>query len=193
MKYSFVKSLVLMGMLVLSASVSADVIHNEADDGDLSGVFGSPTLLDVVLGENTVIGQIGENGNTGATDGSDADYFTFDIAAGEQLTSINIDSRTPGGASFFGYRVGSFFEGQDAGDIDGNVIFSNTSGEVLDDLTGSFDPLGPGSYAFWVQEISPPVIDYSITFTVASSVPEPSSMILGAMVCCGLLTRRRRS
>lgn len=183
----------LFCITVFSSPLFSDVIFDEGASGDLSGNLASPTPLDVMIGDNTVIGQVGENGNTGATDGSDADYFTVVIEMGELLTSINVDSRSGAGQSFFAYTTAAAFNGQTGSDIDGQVLFNNSSGEVLDNLTGGLTPLGPGTYSFWVQETASTTVDYSFTLTVASAVPEPTSMMFGVLGCCGLVLRRKRS
>ncbi|MEO0509270.1 MAG: hypothetical protein AAF065_05380 [Verrucomicrobiota bacterium] len=153
---------------------------DESVSGDLSGSFSNPDAFTLNLGINTVIGEIGANGNTGATDGTDADYFTFTVDPGLELTSINIDAYTPasgnnGSGSFFAYTIGDSFSGQGIGDIAGNLIFSASSGEVLDDLQqGSSTPLAAGDYSFWLQETGSTTVDYQISFTTAV-VPEPST------------------
>ena len=175
----------------LSTLASAVVIYDESISGDLSGTFASPTPLVLSAGNNTIIGEVGNNGNTGATNGSDADYFSFTLNDGLSLESIQVDSysSSPGssGGSFAGYVEGSSFSGQGGGDIDGFVIFNAGSGEILDDLSGG--SLNAGTYAFWFQETSPNTVSYQLTFNV---VPEPSTATLSAMGICALVLRRRR-
>lgn len=179
--------------LLLIGIANGDVVHDESVDGDLSGAFASPTALNFSVGDNTIIGDIGTNGNGGATNGNDADYFTIVVEAGETLDSINVDSRSGAGQSFFAYTAGSAFTGQGGGDIDGSVLFSNSSGEVLDDLLGAPGSLGPGSYSFWIQETATGVVDYQFTFRVTSAVPEPSTLGVLGLMLIGTTARRRRS
>lgn len=170
------------------------VIYNESINGDLSGSFGNPTLLNLTAGGNTVIARMGNNGNTGATNGYDADYFTVTLDPSETLVSITVDSYLFGpfhpGVSFAAYVAASAFAGQGAQNIHGRAFFNASSGNILDDFTGGPAPLGQGTYSFWLQETSDNLVDYQLTFTV---VPEPSSLLLGA---CGvglcLANRRRR-
>ncbi len=184
-------TLVLTTLAALSAGPSyGAVVYDEASSGDLSGLFGTPTPLVIANGANTIIGQIGFNGDTGATDGfSDADYFSFVIPTDASISSITIDSFTftsDPGQSFFGYVAGSEFNGQGLGDIDGFDLFDAGSGDVLTDLAGG--PLGPGTYSFWLQDDDGAIgVDYQITFT---QVPEPSAVVLFTIGFLGLFARR---
>ncbi|MEM8734856.1 MAG: PEP-CTERM sorting domain-containing protein [Planctomycetota bacterium] len=180
-------------LIFMSPQALAGIVYDESIDGDLSGAFSSPTLVDFSSGDNTIIGQAGSNGNGGATNGSDGDYFTFVIEANESLDSLFVGSRVgPGTRSFIGYVAATSFGGQGSGDIDGSHLFSDGDGNILDNLTGSNDPLGPGNYSFWVQETANGNMDYQFTFNV-SAVPEPSSALGSLMlVACGLLRRQRR-
>lgn len=170
------------------------VIYTESLNGDLSGSFLNPTVISLTPGANTIIAQMGNNGNTGATNGSDADYFTVTVGAGVSLLSITLDSYTftpnDPGISFAGYVASAAFTGQGGGDIDGSAFIDASSGNILDDFTGSAAPLGQGVYSFWFQETSPNRVDYQLTFNV---VPEPSAALLGFSGVWLLLTRRRRT
>lgn len=169
------------------------VIHNEATHGDLSGVFAKPSPLSLSPGANTIIAQMGNNGNTGATlNTRDADYFTVTLGPAAALVSITVDSFTfsPNnpGVSFAGYVAAAAFTGQDEPDIDGSAFFNATSGNILDDFTGGSAPLGQGTYSFWFQETSANIVNYQLTLQV---VPEPSTSLL-ALAACALTNRRRR-
>ncbi len=169
------------------------VIHNESTHGDLSGVFGKPSPLSLSPGANTIIAQMGNNGNTGATlNTRDADYFTVTLGPAEALVSITVDSFTfsPSnpGVSFAGYVAAATFTGQDELDIDGSAFFNATSGNILDDFTSGSAPLGQGTYSFWFQETSANIVNYQLTFQV---VPEPSTSLM-ALAACSLAIRRRR-
>ena len=167
------------------------VIYDESISGDLSGNFASPDVLTLSNGANTIIAQMGNNGDTGATNGQDADYFSFVVGAGESVTAINVDSFTftPGdpNLSFMGYVAAAGFGGQTAGDIDGQVLFNAASGDVFLTLVGA--PLGPGTYSFWVQETSPNIVDYQLTIT---QIPEPATALMVGLGVCGLMRRQRR-
>ena len=134
---------------------------------------------------------MGNNGDTGATNGQDADYFSFIVGTGSSVTAINVDlytfSPNNPGVSFFAYTNGSSFTGQTGGDIDGQVLFNAASGNVLASLAGG--ALGPGTYSFWLQETSPNVVNYQLTFT---QIPEPSVGIFALLGSLGIALRRRR-
>lgn len=174
-----------------SASSFGAVVYSEASSGDLSGAFAAPTAIVLSNGANTVSGSIGNNGDTGATNGRDADYFTFNIAAGSTVNAITIDSYTfspnDPGVSFLGYVASGSFTGQTGGDIDGSAFINAGSGDFLPALAGG--PLGPGTYSIWLQETSANVVDYELTI---SQIPEPGSAALFGIAALGLVLRRRR-
>lgn len=178
-------------LLTLPGLASAATIWDEGVDGDLSGVGASPTGLVLGVGANTIVGTIGDNGNTGATDGTDADYFSFLVAPGTSVTSITVDSYTfaPNnpGSSFAGYVGGAGFAGQSGGDVDAFLTFNAGSGDIAPGLGG---PYGPGTHSFWLQEISPTVVSYQLTFTL---VPEPSFGVLMLSAFGALVGLRRIS
>ena len=169
------------------------VIHNESMNGDLSGILTSPTVLALTPGANTIIAQMGNNGNSGATNGSDADYFTVTIGPGTSLTSITLDSYTfgPGnpGVSFAAYVAAAAFSGQGSSNINGSAFINASSGNILDDFTSSTAPLGQGIYSFWFQETSTNTVNYQLTLNV---IPEPSTTLLGLTGLGLLLSSRRR-
>lgn len=179
--------------LFLSCSalnLSAATLYDETLDGDLSGAFGSPTLLEINPGTFTIIGEMGANGNGGATNSSDADYFTFEIPVGVTVTSLTLDNYAPAGAigfgSFLAYRSGTSFPGQGFGDIETWDVVNATNVDLLSAL--SLGPLTAGDHAFWFQETAPTTVGYTIT---ATAVPEPSSaaLVVGSLL---LLACRRR-
>lgn len=180
-----------LGWFCLSASA---ITVDESFLSDLSGNFSNPAAFTLDIGSNSLIGQIGNNGDTGATNGQDADYITFTVPAGTELTSINVDSYLlvgSTGGSFFGYVAGTSFGGQGGGDIDGNVIFNAGSGEILDNL-GVAGTLAAGDYSFWLQETGNVTVDYSLNFSV-SAVPEPSvyALLIGSLAFACVIIRRR--
>ncbi|MEM9352486.1 MAG: hypothetical protein AAGA92_05695 [Planctomycetota bacterium] len=192
MKQTLIPAL-LLGLIAQSASASS--IYNESIDGDLSGVFSAPDLLPITTGVNTLIGTTGANGGTGATDGSDADYFTITIPAGKELTTITLDSYVANPAitsqSFIGYVNAAAFTGQGGGDIDDNELFGTAdlgNPNLINAITGQ-SSLGPGDHSFWIQEIATTVIDYQFSVTV---VPEPVSAGLGLLGLAIVAGRRRR-
>ena len=185
------KTLSCAAALILAGTsfTSAAVIYDEGVSGDLSGAFATPTAVTISNGTNSVVGQVGLNGDTGATNGQDADYFTFTVGPGLSITSLTVDSYTAvgsGSGSFLGFIAGSSFGGQTGGDIDASVIFNAASGEILDDLGGT---LGPGSYSFWIQETAQTTVDYTVTFT---QIPEPATASFGLVALLALAMRRSR-
>ena len=168
------------------------VLWNEAEDGDLPGEFSSPQVVVATLGELTVSGTIGRNGNSGATDGSDADYLTIMLPEGLEIVSVSVQGYfstegNPGGGSFLGYRAASSFAGKGFSDIDGWVIFSDDFPDLLPALEQPF--LGEGDHAFWIQETNPSIVEYSLSFQV---VPEPSLGLLAGFAVLLILGRRKR-
>ena len=201
-KSHLLQALVFLG-LYWAASPSGDgaVLWSEASDGDLSGDFSAPQLLTVSLGDNIIAGRMGQTGDLGATNGSDADYLAIIVPDGLEVVAITVDSYSfsdggnPGSGSFLAYGEGPEFMGQGFGDIDGYVIFAADAGNLLlglrQDIFGevSETSLEAGEHAFWLQETNPTVVEYSLAFTV---VPEPTSFgLLASAFWFGLGVRRR--
>ncbi|MEM9660600.1 MAG: hypothetical protein AAF961_19720, partial [Planctomycetota bacterium] len=179
------------------------VIHDETADGDLSGAFAAPAPLATSLGGNTIIGQIGANGNTGASDGSDADYFQVVVPAGQLIDAITIDNYESTGifgtASFLGYS-NEPITGQTGDDIQRFLLFNSDSDNIVPIVPPSpfglseTGALGPGTHRFWLQETGGGTVDYQLTINV---VPEPSALALAASFAVGMAmltmsSRRRR-
>lgn len=70
----------------------------EPSFGEFSNDFSSPTNFSFELGVNRVSGNIGDNGQSGGANASgilpgiDADFFSFTIPAGQQLSAIFVQS-----------------------------------------------------------------------------------------------------
>jgi hypothetical protein len=176
--------------LVGSNCVHAQLSYDEAVDGELSDLLGSPTELTLGVGVNTIVGNVGDTGS-GATNGSDADYFFFTLGAGESVDSI-VASRPTGvtSFSFVGYVFGDMFTGQTEDDLDADALFEDGQSLLPGELLNA--PLTEGSHAFWVQETAG-AADYGFTFNVVSTaIPEPASSIaLFGLGIVGLIKRRR--
>ena len=68
--------------LMLVSSSLGQTIFDEAIDGELSNSGLTPTAVALGLGTNTIVGNFGNNGQTGATNGNDGDFFTFTLLSG---------------------------------------------------------------------------------------------------------------
>ena len=190
---------VIFGMMIIASPLFAQsaIVFDEAVSGELSGSGLTPTPLTLGLGLNTIQGTLGENGNLGATNGtSDADFFTFNLAPGQVVTAIS--TTRPAGLGFFGQANGSTISATTVGGLDSGVLFSNSpisasQPQANANLPTLFSALPlTGTQSFVIQETGAGVIDYSVTFTVANAVPEPSSaVLLGGLSLCGFLRRRR--
>lgn len=182
----------------LLPAARADVVWNEGINGDLSSNPLTPTAVTFAPGDNTIIGTVSEPG------GDLRDYLTFTLAPGQFLTALTLDAFSPDGASFQGINAGntSFIpSGGTAGNFLGLEFVTNSfiGMDMLPLLadgvygsTGFSIPLGPGTYSYVFQEVTPGESrSYSLTFSV---VPEPSAGLASALVA-GLLfaTGRRRT
>lgn len=172
--------------------VAMAVDWNEAIDGDLSTDTLAPTVLNLDLGTNVIIGDAG---------GVDTwDAFTFTIAAGRSLASVILNDWTgvpaggvtPNTPIYFisGNSWGGPFSGEPmlggsemrAGTIDTDLLLGGSA------LTPVGGPLGPGEYVIAINE-SIPGHTYSLSFNV---VPTPGA--ISALAVGGLaLARRRRA
>jgi len=177
----------LFAFSMINSACQGQLVYDEATDGDLSGLFATPTPLTLGVGLNTITGTIGPNGNDGATNGNDADYFTFVLGPNESANSLTIIRDDPG-SSFSAYTNASSFNGQTTGDIVGNGSLFSPAGLADGDVPSI---LGSGAHAFWIQETGG-ATGYTFSVNVVSTVPEPSSLlVLGIFGAAGLLRRRR--
>lgn len=176
----------LAAALIAACGGVASAAYDEALDGDLSGAFASPTPISFSFGANSVSGQVGANGNTGASNGSDGDYFSFTVPIGSEITSLTVDEYvTTEDRSFLGYRSVPF---TDQTNVDDFLLFSGSASNILADATGLVS-LGPGTHYFWVQETANVTVDYTLTFT---QVPEPAALSLASLGAVAALSRRRK-
>ncbi len=188
----------LMGFLIAS-TVSADVIHDESSDGDLSDNNLDPTALLFDVGSNQIIGST-------TFDPLDRDFWTFEIGANQQLDSILLQTYdTTEDQSFFAVGLGpQIASTSDASGLLGSSLIGSATGrqlgdDVLDDLgdatlggSGFTGPLGPGQYTFWFQETAADT-NYAFEFNISSAVPEPTSVVFLGWGGALLLLRRRRN
>ena len=171
-------------------STTASATHTESINGELSGDYTAPDIIALSSGNNTITGTIGNNGNTGSTNGSDADYFSFNLNSNQTLTEINILSFVgSNNVSFFGYVEDSAFAGQEGSDVDGFELINAASGNVILDIIGG--PITDTTLSFWLQETADTIVDYSIEFVV-QEVPVPPAFLLFATSIFGLAFAKRK-
>jgi len=172
-----------------TASFAASVWIEAGVDGDLSDVGQTPTPLTFVTGKNTIQGTMG----TPFLGDLDPDIFTIALSAGQQLTSIVVDSITPGQNSFFAISAGATIDM-----FNGSTHLSNfligEPGEYFPRIaapefggTGHAGPLGPGTYTVWFQETQLQR-DYAMSYTV---VPESSGVMLATLALLTALPTSR--
>lgn len=192
---------VLVAAWLLSQGAMAGTAYDEGSQGDLSSVGSAPTLVSLALGDNSV------EGTTGALlGGVDRDYFSITVAAGQRLTGLTVQSgtETVGAFAFIAVQAGPVVTvGPTAGDPTGLLGWAHYGGadigqDILPRMGTGFGAdgfsgaLGPGEYAFWVQDTGPGVSSYSLGLTL-QAVPEPASAaLLAAGLLAGAAWRRRR-
>lgn len=195
--------MLLAALLSFSATAQA-FVWDESVNGDLSGNNTAPTFIPFDPGVNTVKGIMG--GDPGEGIPLDRDIFTITLASNQTLTSINVITFEPGGASFYAISSGTTISLTNGSAHLSNILIKQT-GEILPTLasgaynggTGLSNPVGPGgTYTVWFQEVSS-VITYEMAYTVAI-VPEPSTVALAGIagfillwVCKGKLLQRFRA
>ena len=189
---------------------SPDLFNNAPLPGsilDLSNNGNAPTFLTFGAGNNIVEGSMGWNGTT-----LDSDIWTFTIAAGFEVSAINLVSyNSPanpiapaghfmalasGNTIDIAQSVNHLSNGLWREEVDG---FGNTNTNLLAILQAgpAFGGIGftgnlqAGDYTFWVQEGSSFVNQYCIDFVV-TPVPEPGSALLLGVASFLCLRRRRK-
>ncbi len=184
--FSIKKAFVLPAMVALGGAVSLHATnYDESVQGEFSLTSSSPTHISLTLGGNEIRGTTGRSVAGGPVD---RDFFEFTIPAGQQLTSI-----TPlAGTTFAGAGSLSFIAVVSGGSF-GATAPTTASGllgyhhygpaeigtDILDDIgagagsIGFSAPLGPGQYAFWIQETAVASVSYGFNFNKTQiSVPE---------------------
>ena len=199
-QHVLLRALAIALLAGITTTANAQVVFDEAIDGDLSDLGPSPTVLGVFgLGTTTIVGTLGPDaGGNGATNGSsDADIFTFTIAPGQVVSSFTTTRSGPGNQSFFGQAssssIASFTENDTlASALDTGGLFTN-AGTTSESLGGGVPAtFGPGPNTFIFQETAAGPVNYSISFNVATAVPEPTSSALFVGLGLAGLARRRR-
>ena len=169
-------ALTLIGAALFSTTTFA-AGYFEKKSGDMSDDGLDPTKVTLKVGANTIDGDYGNSAQ-----GLDRDYFTIKIGKGQTLASIILDPKTIVGfnVSFIGVQKGRQVtvdpNGNDPSGLLGWTHYG-TADESTDILPaicmgqgakGCTPPLGPGSYSFWVQELSTCQCHYRFIFNVAA-------------------------
>ena len=189
----------------LAGSASADLMWDEAIDGDISGDYMNPTQMYTKSVNNHVIFT-----TVGGNPEQDREFFTFTIAEGYELVSIVLDgfeTSPESNLGFIGVATGSSFptnpDNPDVTQLLGYALIGTS--DVGDDILqgmgqgggsiGFTGPLGAGSYTFWAQETGPSTDNWDLNFIVTQGstpvVPGPGALagLIGIATIAG---RRRR-
>jgi hypothetical protein len=185
----------LLALTLAHGASGAVFVYDELLHGDISDDYLLPAVLTPGAGASTLKGTV--------VDG-DRDLFTLVVAAGLRLDSLRLlsystDSENPENLSYMMSQPGTTLSSPPSNDfadpigyvgfgtwaVGRNVLRTITAGPPYDYAA----TLGPGSYAFWINETGP-VSGYEFQFNV-TAVPEPSTLI-GILLAAPLCTRRRR-
>ena len=191
----FISATVVAAMVASGAT--ADVVYDEAVDGELSDLGFAPTYIQFGEGSNDVLFITDQEGD-------DRDFFTFTIEEGYQLSALvlnNFDTDNEFNLAFMSINPGNVLPFDpvspvtedllgyilfDEGDVGSNLM--PEMGEAFSTI-GFVGPLGAGDYTIWAQETSPSVDVWNLGFVV-TQVPAPGAIaVLGL---AGLAGRRRR-
>ena len=169
--------LTLLGAALFSTGALA-AGYSEKKKGDMSDDGLAPTSVKLIVGSNTI------DGNDGSKNGVvDRDYFTIKIAQGQHLASIVLQPQTIVGGtfSFIGVQKGKQVTVDPNGNSPQGLLgwTHYSDADIGTDLLpaicagtgakGCTPPLGPGSYSFWLQELSACQCHYRFTFNVTGT------------------------
>jgi hypothetical protein len=199
MRYQFASLICFMVLFGFVCDGFAAVAYDESVSGDVSNSPQAPTPINLALGSNSFIATM---------PGSDLDFFTVNVPAGGQLSSLfmagysGIDE-----ISFLAIGAGTQMPDSvlsyDPTGLLGYAHFgpgvSDIGSDLLPDLAvanfgvpGFSIPLPSGSYTFWLQQESSVDTGYQLDFSV-TAVPEPTSAGLILSSIFGFALRRRRA
>lgn len=185
-----------LAVVVLSAALpaAADVIHDEAVDGDLSNDRFAPTAYDLSEGTNSLIA-------TSMT--GDREFVALTIPAGLELSALmQVSYIGDDGVAFAAVQAGpqltvdpdSFSaEGLLGWTHFGPFIFPD-GGDILPAMGQGFGadgftpPLPAGTYTFWLQQAGGIPTTYQLDFIVTPGPGAAAILGLGAIAAA----RRRR-
>ena len=135
---------------------------------------------------------------------SDRDYFTVTVPSNLKLTQLIEEAGTqacgPGSLGFFAVQSGAQVtlptNTATAAGLLGWIHYGPTATDInilpamgipASGSSGFVPPLGPGTYAFWLQDTSAGTFNYGLNFVLAT-IPEPSAgglMIIGFFALWG--------
>ena len=185
----------LTSALGLSASASADIVHDESINGDFSNDQNNPTQLALSLGINSILATSVQG---------DREYVTVTIPIGMELSELILVSYAGiDETAFIAVQSGPVITEPPTGTNPANLLgwahFGPALGNVgLDilpeiaigaDAIGFTPPLPAGTYAFWIQQTGVNAATYQFDFVLVPAPGVAALLAIGALGC----TRRRRT
>jgi hypothetical protein len=189
------RTVALAGLVaaVITSPAAAVTIWDEGVDGDLSGAQAAPTLLALGLGTNSI---------SGTTLAGDLDFFSITVPAGTGLARLVLTAHeSVDDLSFLAIESGPVITDLTSatnmlGWLHPSPAF--VGADILDDMAlgagaiGFAAPLGPGTYALWMQQTGPEIVAYGFDLIVEpAAVPEPPMFGLLALGLVALAAARR--
>ena len=191
------KAALFVVALALGGAAQAQIIWDEASQGDLSNDRLAPTSLNLALGTNGVLARSGF---------SDIEYIHFHLASGMQLDAIvPISYSGNDEIAFIGVQAGTTFTepanganvanllgwalwGPAMGSMNTNILPAIGTGAGAQGFTG---PLTGSDYTFWIQNTGSD-FTWRMDFNT-SVVPEPTSIAALFIGSLAFLRKRQRS
>jgi hypothetical protein len=191
-------------VLAMFSNAHGVTVYSESVNGDLSNNGLNPTVLTLGVGSNEILGSTGQLAGV-----SDRDYFTFTVPSNLKVTQIIEEAGTQAGGGqslgFFAVQSGTQVtlptNTATAAGLLGWIHYGPTATDInilpamgipANGSSGFIPPLGPGSYAFWLQDTSAGTFNYGLNVVLAP-IPEPSAgalIITGFFALCWFFRRR---
>jgi len=173
-------------VMTMFSSAYGVTVYSESTNGDLSNDGLNPTVITLSVGSNSILGTTG--GNTGA---NVRDYFTVSVPSNLQFVSLIETAGTQAGnVGFLGIQSGTQVtlptNTVTAAGLLGWIHYAPTATDInilstiatpANGSSGFAPPLGPGNYAFWIQDSSAGTFQYGFNIVLAP-IPEPSAAAL---------------